>query len=229
MAEWFTQNYYDINGLSTKNLIEWAKDQVVEARLSERQNNPFRSPADTLRSARTALETLFDDGPAAVVMSKAGMSWARVVGAMNAGQFDSIISDLDRAIRIGSERELPTAATLAAPSIKSALVEEAALNVQTKGSVQNGLSEKIEAARQRLSAAETAFVSTLQSPAPRAEVIESVGRVEEAAQRYWKTATASGRQIIGTKEQATQQQTGRAAEPMAGQNAQAAITRNIGG
>lgn len=229
MAEWFTQNRYDINGLSTQSLIEWAKDEVDTARLFARMDSPPRSPAEMLREADAALARVFDDGPAAIVMNEAGMSRAASMNALNAGRFDSVISGLDRAIRIGSERELPVAATLASPSIQREAAEDAALNAQFKEPAVNGLSEKIEAARQRVGAAETGLVSTVQSPAPRSEVVESVDRVQDAAQRYWQAVTASGRQIIAAKEQATQQQAGRPAGQAAGQEAQAAITRNAGG
>lgn len=229
MAEWFTQNRYDINGQSTKGLIEWAKDEVDTARHFARMDNPKRSPSDMLGNARAALEMVFDDGPAAVVMGEAGISRAAVMNALNAGRFDSVISGLDRAIRIGSERDLPAAAALAARSIQREAAEDSALTAQTKGPALNGLSEKIEAARQRLGASETGLVSTVQSPAPRAEVAASVDRVQDAAQRYWQAATASGRQIIAAKEQATQQQAERPAGQVAGHEAQAAITRNVGG
>ena len=225
MAEWFTQNRYDLNGLSTRSLIEWAKDEVDTARLFARMDSPPRSPADMRREADAALTRVFDDGPAAIVMNEAGMSRAASMNALNAGRFDSVISGLNRAIRIGSERELPAAATLASPSIQREAAEDAALDARFKEPAVKGLSEKIEAARQQVGAAKTRLVGTVQSPAHRSEVVESVDRVQDAAQRYWQVVTASGRQIIAATEQGSQQK----AQRLAGQEAEASITRHAGG
>ena len=127
MAEWFTQNRYDINGLSTQEMMEFAKDEVDRVRHFARVDNPKRSPSDMLGNARVALGMVFDDGPAAVVMGEAGISRAAAMSALKAGRFDSLISGIDRAIRIGSERELPAAAALAALSIQREAAEDPVL------------------------------------------------------------------------------------------------------
>ncbi len=212
MAEWFTQNRHDINGLSTQEMMAFAKDDVDTARLFAWMDNPPRSPVAMLREARAAVEAVFDDGPAAVVMGEAGLSRAVVLNALDRGRFDTVISDLDRAIRIGAERDLPAAAALASGPIQRQVAEDAALDAQFKEPALNGLSEKIEAERQRLGAAETGLGNTVQSPAPRSEVAESADRAQDAAQRYWQAATASGRQINASTEQASQQQAGQSAE-----------------
>jgi ABC-type branched-subunit amino acid transport system substrate-binding protein len=132
MAEWFTQNRYDINELSTKGLIEWAKDEVDAARHFTRVDNPERSPADMPRNARSAVEMVFNDGPAAVVMGEAELSRAAAVTALNGGRFDTVISGFDQVIRVGSERELPAGAALAAQSIQREAAAAAALNAQSQ-------------------------------------------------------------------------------------------------
>ncbi len=174
-----------------------------------------------LRNARSAVEMVFNDGPAAVVMGEAGLSRAATVTALNGGRFDTVISGFDQAIRVGSERELPAGAALAASSIQREVAEDSALNAQSKAPALNPVSEKVEAARQRLGAAEIRLVSTVQSPAPRPEVSESIDRVQDAAQRYWQAATTSGRQIVAAKEQASQQQAGWTA----GQDVQTGVAR----
>jgi selenocysteine lyase/cysteine desulfurase len=93
---------------------------------------------------------------------------------------------------------LPAGAALAAQSIQREVADVSALNAQSQVPARNPVSEKIEAARQQV-AAEVGLVSTAQSPAPRSEVTESIDRVQEAAQRYWQAATASGRRIIAAK------------------------------
>ncbi len=55
MADWVTQDRYDIERLSTKALIELAKDEVDTARHFARADNSERSPADMVRNARSAL------------------------------------------------------------------------------------------------------------------------------------------------------------------------------
>ncbi|MGC9271447.1 hypothetical protein [Acidiphilium sp.] len=212
MAEWFTQNRHDINGLSTQEMMAFAKDDVDTARLFAWMDNPPRAPVAMLREARAAVEAVFDDGPAAVVMSAAGLSRAVVLNALDSGRFDTVISDLDRAIRIGSERELPAAAALASGPIQRQAAEDAALDAQTQPAALSTPSEKTDAARQGLGGAEIRLVSTVQSPTASSEVAESIDRVQEAAQRYWQAATVSGRQINASTEQASQQQAGQSAE-----------------
>ncbi len=221
MAEWLAQNRSEIKGLSTKALIEWAKDEVYTARHFARVDNPERSPADMLRSASSAVEIVFDDGPAAVVMGETGLSRAGVVAALNSGWFDTVISGFDQAIRVGSEREKPAGAALAAPSIQREAAEDTALSVKGKVPAFNLVSEKIEAAGQRVGAAEVGLVSTVQSLAPRSAVSERIDRVQDAAQRYWQAATASGRQTIAAKDQTSQQQAGWTAR----QEVQTGVTR----
>lgn len=229
MAEWFTQNRHDLNGLSTQEMMAFAKDEVDTARLFARIDNPPRSPTAMLREARAAVEAVFDDGPAATVMGEAGLSRAAVVNALNSGRFDTVISGFDQAISLGTERDLPAAAALAAPSIQRQTAEDAALDAQFRDPPLNVFSEKIEAARQRLDPPETGLDNTIQSPSPRSEVAESADRAQDAAQRYWQAATTSGRQIIAENRKATQQQATRPAGETVGEEVQAPIARTAEG
>ena len=176
MGEWFNQARFDLNEHSTKSLIEWAKDQVDAARLFARMDFPPRPPEASLREARTAVERLFNDTPAALVLNDAGQPRDAIVRALEARKFEVVLSSLDQAIRHGSERELPTAAAVAAPAIEAQARHKAAEQKPgtaiNPGELRQANADQQPAARQRLSAG-----------------------TQDATRSYWEAAAESGRKI----------------------------------
>ncbi len=221
MAVWFTQNRSDINRLSTKALIEWAKAEVDTARHFVRVDNPEGSSTDMLRSARWAVEMVFDDGPAAVVMGEGA------VAGYGRARIERLVRYRDIRFRAGDPRRVRT--RIAGGCGTRGTVDSTrgcrrrCPERSKQGVGAQSVSEKMEAARQQVGAAEVGLVSTVQSPVPRSEVSESIDRVQDAAPRYRQAATASGRQIVADKDQASQQQAGWTA----GQEAQTGVTHQF--
>ena len=179
MGEWFNQARFDLNEHSTKSLVEWAKDQVDAARLFARMDFPPRSPEASLREARAAVERLFDDKPAGLVLNDAGQSRDAIVRALEARKFEAVLSGLDQASRHGTERELPAAAAVAAPAIEAQVRHKAA--EQRPGTAINpGQPRRISA--DRLPAAR----QHLRAP------------TQDAARSHWEAAAESGRKINGS-------------------------------
>ena len=176
MGEWFNQARFDLNEHSTKSLVEWAKDQVDAARLFARMDFPPRSPEASLREARAAVERLFDDKPAALVLNDAGQSRDAIVRALEARKFEAVLSGLDQAIRHGSERESPAAAGVAAPAIEAQARHKAAQQKPgtaiNPGEPRQISADHLPAARRRPDAA-----------------------TQDAARSYWEAAAESGRKI----------------------------------
>jgi len=183
MGEWFNQARFDLNEHSTKNLIEWAKDQVDAARLFARMDFPPRSAEASLSEARAAVERLFSDKPAMLVLNDAGQPRDAIVRALEARKFEVVLSGLDQAIRHGTERELPAAAAVAAPAIEAQARHKAAeRNPGTAinaGEGRQANADQLPAAPQRLSAAK-----------------------EYATRSYWEAAAESGRKINNAAEAA---------------------------
>ena len=176
MGEWFNQARFDLNEHSTKSLIEWAKDQVDAARLFARMDFPPRPPEASLREARTAVERLFNDTPAALVLNDAGQPRDAIVRALEARKFEVVLSGLDQAIRHGTERELPAAAAAAAPAIEAQARHKAAeqkpSTANNAGELRQANAGQLPESGQRLGAA-----------------------TQDATRSYWEAAAESGRKI----------------------------------
>lgn len=230
MAEWFDQSRYELNGISTRESVEFVASLVDDARHMARIDSPPREPVEMARIAKAAIGELFRDAPAATVLQAAGLSEPAMQRAIDGGRFDTVLRDLKAAEQIGMTKELPDGEALARNGIDAqARYDGRAMKIieqaQAEGRELPQSPEKAEAAKQGLRAAEISLVSALQSQAPRAEVIEGVDHVLAAAHRYWQATTVVGRQINAANQQAPQQQ----AERPAGQQAQAAVTRTAGG
>lgn len=203
MGAWFNQERFDLNGTSTKELIEWARDHVDTARRLAGMDHPPRSPDDMRQEARRAVDFLFSDKAAALVLKETGQARETLLSALDSKKFETVLSGLDQAAHRGSEREMPAAAALAGPSIEAAARFNAAF--QRSGAATAGEerrpanAEDIAAARDRMTAANNEATALLREGAPRVPTMRAVDQAIDAADAYWQAAAQAGAKLASAE------------------------------
>lgn len=212
MASWFTQPRFDLNGRSTSDLMEHARDRVAETDGAARERFPARPPDGPKSEARMAVQFAWRDGPAADAFKVAGLTEQAVLAALERGRFDAVLRDLNTAIQTGKLRDLPEGEALTRTVIEAqSRYDGQARDLRAVNAVGSPDAAKVAAVAEKADLARAGAIAAIETVKRTidADAVQKKDSRLDATEDYWQAAIRSGHAITPQPDNAARREPGR--------------------